>query len=346
MIELVVSAEAPPLEEMHTLSPGLFMSAPWTEYRRGLGSGIPYYMTWRLIGSGQLVGLAIFYIKKRRVAGFSFDHAMFDCSPLTVQPYLDQERAEIDCVEWLKSEHTGTIHFNSHGRLGSWTDAPGLAKGLIPDERIEFVVNPAERAVLLKRMRKGARAAANKASRLGLKVVEAVNQYDIEEFLTLHEFTLRHLNSKKDLALRLGDRERHSNAIAALVSSGDGRLLLARGSEGHVAGALFGVRGQTDAHYILNGSSETARSSGAVQLVLLSAMDIFSTEGVTEISLGGVPGHAAEPQSPDHGLYSFKQGLGSEIERRQGWLAPPSPAKGRIIAIAKAAKSRRVGSGQ
>jgi lipid II:glycine glycyltransferase (peptidoglycan interpeptide bridge formation enzyme) len=206
------------------------------------------------------------------------------------------------------------------------------------EERIEFVVSPADRSELLRRMRTMARRGARRAERHGV-VIERGLEGDTPVFARLFESTIARLKRDKDIHVGRFDKQRFASNLAMLITSQHGRLYLARLEDDYVGGCFFGVAG-TSAYYLYNGSTESALRVGATPLTLLQAMTDFSEEAFTRINLGGVPASARQETSPDHGLYEFKLGLGTEPVECHGGRVRLRPVRLKLLDVASSLRAR------
>jgi lipid II:glycine glycyltransferase (peptidoglycan interpeptide bridge formation enzyme) len=152
---------------------------------------------------------------------------------------------------------------------------------------------------------------------------------------------LTRLRRDKRVALGNVDTNRFTAGLRVLLGSGRARLYLARFDNEYVAGCVFGVAGG-NAFYLYNGSSETALRVGATPLTLLRAMTELSEEGFERINLGGVPASARDPASPDHGLYTFKLGLGGEPALCRGGRVSLRPIRLTLFDLARSVRARTI----
>jgi hypothetical protein len=206
-------------------------------------------------------------------------------------------------------------------------------------ERIEFLVAPGDERELRRRMRR-TRAALHRAERVGVEI-ESADEGQASRFAHLFESTVARLRRDKHVALGGVDTNRFTAGLRVLLSSGRARLYLARFDNEYVAGCVFGVA-DGNAFYLYNGSSETALSVGATPLTLLRAMTDLSEEGFERINLGGVPASARDPASPDHGLYTFKLGLGGEPALCRGGRVSLRPIRLTLFDLARSVRARTI----
>ena len=158
---------------------------------------------------------------------------------------------------------------------------------------------------------------------------------EIEVFVELHAWMLRRLRDRKGSAIdSKGASPRLTQWIRHLVENGRARLYLALEDDRPISGCLFGVFG-SNAYWCLTGTSERALDVRATPLILLRALDELTEAGYTAVNLGGVPVSAQEPASPDHGLYSFKLGLGADPVSCTGGIWTSKPLRMRAVRAAR-----------
>jgi lipid II:glycine glycyltransferase (peptidoglycan interpeptide bridge formation enzyme) len=158
---------------------------------------------------------------------------------------------------------------------------------------------------------------------------------DLPAFVDLYASTVERLKrEKKDTDLGDVPKERLVAALGKLVAADRGRLYLVGNDGKSVAGCFFGVS-RASAFYLFNGSTEAALQTGGTPLIMLRALTALSEAGVSRINLGGVPATAADPASPDHGLYTFKRGLGGEPVVCHGGQVQVRPVRATLFDLAK-----------
>ena len=236
---------------------------------------------------------------------------------------------------WARSQGAVALALNSFDSGGrSW-------QGDLHDcnERIEFLAPPGDERELRRRMRRQG-AALNRAGRLGVEIARG-DEAQASRFAQLYASTVARLKENKGVALGSINTHRFAGGLSALLSSRRARLYLARLDGEYIAGCVFGVAGE-NAYYLYNGSTETALRVGATPMTLLMAMTELSEDGFKRINLGGVPSSARHPDSPDHGLYSFKLGLGAEPVVCRGGRVRLRPIRLTLLEMARSISAGRI----
>jgi FemAB family len=303
---------------------GVFNSTAWARYRETRDGAAPLFVRWLSSRDAtEPIALAV---------GFRAPN------PLTWQGRLVR-RLDFDTAPASRSEdhHPDLLapllawsrrHKLVDLRLGSFdAQVPWSVRGL-PQAvgRFEFLVQPANPPDLLKAMRKGARSSIRRAERLGVSANSSTDPSAVRSFCDLHTATMRRLRERKGIDQRPPDEVRLADELSILISNGAGRVYLATFERKPVAGAFFATFAQS-AYYLLSGASDYAGEIGATGLVLYAALSELSNHNYTRLNLGGVSGDADRRDSPDHGLYSFKKGLGGQPIRVVGGRLPIRPMR-------------------
>ena len=235
-----------------------------------------------------------------------------------------------DIRRWMRGERG-----MADAWLGSF-DSEGGWDASAPPTRVEFHVDPATEERLLRNMRKLARRSIRRAARAGIEIDGDSAQ--MREFVDLYGQTLDRLHRVKGVATALGDADDLVQRLQTLRTSGAARLLLASASGTPVAGCLFTTFGHS-AFYLLGGANDRGRETGATAAILHEAMTQFSAQGFRRINLGGVSPTAHLPEDPEHGLYSFKRGMGGVPHPCAELRIVVRPARRRLVEAARRARS-------
>jgi lipid II:glycine glycyltransferase (peptidoglycan interpeptide bridge formation enzyme) len=212
----------------------------------------------------------------------------------------------------------------------AWREKPS------PVTRVEFRIQPAAENELLARMRTLARRSLRRAERSGIEIDP--NSQRLAEFVDLYGKTLRRLRDAKGVSTVLLEPDTFAQQLAVLRDAGAAKLFMASQAGEPAAGAVFTVFGGR-AFYLVGGSNERGRATGAMTAVLFQAMCDFSAAGFECINLGGVSAEAHLPASPDHGLYAFKRGLGADAHPCRDVRMVVRPVRHRLIHGLRATRS-------
>jgi GNAT acetyltransferase-like protein len=305
----------------------VFHSEAWAAHRCHGGRAEPLFCTWRESGTGRVVGRALGIRPRPSRGGRLIAKILFGSPPAGtagidyVSPLRDWARTDRSIVE---------LTLGSFDARQAWSPSPPPR----PEERIEFILPPAEEAKLRAGMRQMTRRAIRRAEKLGLEVRTEAGPEHLKAFALLYKDTLSRLEATKEIQVPALDPEEFADSLRPLVEAGRGRLYTAWQDDTPHSACLFGVFND-GAFYIHNGATESARRSGATPLCLLAAARDLFASGALRINMGGVPANARNPASPDHGLYAFKLGLGTEAVARVGGTLVPRPLRARGAALAR-----------
>jgi hypothetical protein len=317
------------------LDGSIFHTHAWASFVSHDRGGQPVFVRWVDTG-GHVAALAVGSLKsplQGRLASAALALS-FDAPPAVA------DDVSTPCVnplgEWAHGKGAVALV------LGSFDGGERSWEGDLRDrdERIEFLAPPADELELWRRMRKGSRSAVRRAERRGVEV-ERAGQTHAGRFADLFASTVARLKREKQVVLGEVDTNNFETGLAALLAADGARLYLASLHGESIGGCVFGVQG-TRAYYLFNGSSKTGLSVGATPLTLLRAMTELSADGITAINLGGVPGSARDPASPDHGLYAFKLGLGGEPLLCRGGRLRLRPVRLALFDLARSIRARAI----
>ena len=121
----------------------------------------------------------------------------------------------------------------------------------------------------------------------------------------------------------------------ALIAPGAARLLLAKQGGAVIAAILYATFARK-AYSIFSGSNEAGYKLSAQSGLFWFAVTTFKEEGFRVLNRGGVPGTAAEEQDPLHGIYRFKQRLGTKPVPCRSGEKVLSPIRDRIARLRRA----------
>lgn len=306
-----------------SLNGSLFQSHAWAEYASQARGGHPVFLRWLIGGRPEPVAAAVGIRRPGpdSTLGRWASRLHFDGPPAS-------RSADLDLLTPLQSWVCETrsiidVHLGSFDPRGSW-NANGLP---CPSRRFEFVVFANRGEDVLRGMRKGARSAVRRAARLGVEASEVRGEVALKTFSRLHEETLGDLRRRKGVNSASFDREKFARNLRVLTESERARVYLATAEGRPVAGSFFGTFNGS-AYQLMSGASPEARGLQAMPRLLEVAITGFLDDGISHVNLGGAREGSDRKGSPDHGLFSFKQGLGGEPVPCVGgsWTARPARA--------------------
>jgi len=287
----------------------VFHTYAWAASLRELHGGRPVFVRW-LDSNGGVTAVAVGSVRVPTLGrlGRAALTVTFDSPPACARG----SSASVEpLAAWARREGAIQLTLGSFdGGERSWCS--GLRDR---HERLEFIARPGSETEVRKRMRRQHNA-LERAERLGVEVSLGDVSRTLD-FAHLYATTVRRLRNTKGVALGEVSTGRFAAAVEVLITSKRGRLYLASLDGELIAGCFFGSVGDS-AYYLFNGSTDTALRVGATPSVIFRAVTDLSSQGFAKINLGGVPASARERTSPDHGLYVFKRGLGTQPVLCQG----------------------------
>jgi hypothetical protein len=312
----------------------LFHSSAWARYRCGDGTGRPLFFRWYGDSPSEpaAVGLGIERPGPATLVGRLASRVDFDSPPASPEDGRDYVTS---IAHWARgSRSVVEITLGSFDARTTWS--PGGPPR--PVRRIEFLVDPGPREELLRRIRSGSRGSIRQAQKHGVRVEVAEAPSQLRGFASLYQTMLRRLERTKGIPMPAVKPAVFAKTLSILVEERRARLYLASLDDELLAGCFFGTFNRA-AFYLFNGSTDRALKTGATPLILLTALEELSADGVERINLGGVPFEAQAPESSDHGLYEFKLGFGTRpVVRLSGSLAT---RRARALAVKAARKAVR-----
>ena len=288
----------------------VFHTMAWARYRCADGRGSPLFLRWERAREAPAgaVALAIVRPPRRSARGRVAASLQIDGPPCTTASGDD---FVAPLVAWA-CRHPAFVEV----RLGSYDERVPWRPGALPRARVrlELVVAPAGATDPLDAMRKMARRAVRRAQRRGVTVHQATAAEDLDALARLYAGTVARLRETKGVVVQIPPHAEIVRSVQVLVASGAGHAWLAREGGRAVAGCAFAAHAGA-AYHLFNGASRDGLEAGAIPLVFLAALRRYAASGYDRVNLGGVAGDAESPDSPDHGLYQFKAGLGGEPVR-------------------------------
>lgn len=330
MLDLEVSEDRePPSWDgwVDALGGGPFHCASWARYRSSAPRKRALFFTWFNRESAEPVAVAL-AIESSVPGPVNARSIEFDAPPAT---RVDQHHLSSSVAQWVRSQRTvADAWLGSFDATRAWLEKPS------PVTRVEFRIQPATENELLARMRTLARRSLRRAQRSGIEIDP--DSQRLREFVDLYGETLVRLRHVKGVSTVLLEPEGFARQLALLRNAGAAKLFMACEAGAPAAGALFTVFGGR-AFYLIGGSNERGRETGAMTAVLFRAMRDFSAAGFECINLGGVSADAHLPSSRDHGLHEFKRGFGAAAHPCRDVRIVVRPVRHRLIHSLRAARS-------
>jgi hypothetical protein len=312
--------------QLEQVGGSFFHCCAWIRHRC-VNGGQPLYLTWHF-GRSDPVGIAAAVVKPDPASCVG---------KLASRLHFNSPPAASGAFEFIEPLRVWAAHFPgivgiTLGALDArvpWSpsDPPGAIR------RHEFLLSTATPGSFLDGMRPMQRRSVARARRDGVEIRRATTPADLHTFVRLREETSARLRATKGVRVDHTDPSDAAPGLAILTDSGRARLYLAERGAEPVAACLFACFAGS-AYYLQAGGNDAGRRLHAAPLVFLEAFEDLARDGFRRINLGGVDAQAENADHPDHGLYTFKLGLGSQpIEGVAGALRV-KPLRGRMVDLA------------
>lgn len=245
-------------------------------------------------------------------------------TPPAVRPGWSGSDVMATLLELMRRTRAAEVHVGSFGQGGFVPDHEG---GVAASERREFVVHldpTVDTDGLLRRFAATHRRHARRGERRGwnLSVASADSAPDV---LFQVQSAAARRAAERSNGYQTGRLRAEAQAVFAPLDHASGVACFAAEAAGTVlCAALIGwANGQ--AFYLRGGSTATGYTEHAAFWMHWQIMSRLAAHGMTLYNLGGTPAAAAEESHPQHGLFRFKSGLGSELVSCRGaqWVFRP-----------------------
>jgi lipid II:glycine glycyltransferase (peptidoglycan interpeptide bridge formation enzyme) len=188
-------------------------------------------------------------------------------------------------------------------------------------------------------MERRRRRTIQKAMDLGVTVDMLGFDEGIVELRRLQGFTSERLKQRGALVDFGPVRTAEEDPAGELVRAGRADLAGARHGGNVVSVSLY-TKMNGLVYSTLAGHAPEAYDSQAYTLLLWTVMRRYREEHQRQLNIGGVPVSASEESSPDHGLYSYKAGLGAVRQQCTSARKILRPLQHKVIEKARVLLSR------
>ena len=151
----------------------------------------------------------------------------------------------------------------------------------------------------------------NGAGRNGVIIRELPVDASIASLQELSKVTAERIFTRKGVDFRQSRSEKITRANT-FIESGLGRFVSALIDGEIVSTSLFSLFNGMVNH-MLGGANEKAMKAQASKLLMWDTIKYYRETGARIFNLGGCGADATEPDSSEHGVYSFKKSFGAEI---------------------------------
>jgi hypothetical protein len=298
-------------ETVCALGGAVYHSTVWAEYQQKVTGSLPIFLISRDHGGSVSAGaLALFRKSHRPIVSLISRFLVLSTHPFARdhEPDLCADFVR-ECEEYAKNLGCISISIDSFsaGQSGFYPADFGYAE----TRRVEFCVDLRQSTdELWKNVSRDQRERIRRLRREGVSVEVGMERDDLKGLKLAREFT----QAKRSQQGQGYDLPAHvdfyETIFEYLVQRGAARLFLAKRA-GETVGAIFFAAFNGRACSIFSGSTELGYKLGAQSGLFWAAVESFKADGFQELNRGGLLESAAHESDPFHGIYRFKQRLGT-----------------------------------
>ena len=325
---------------VESLGGTVFHSSYWADLQRHVQGATPVFICGR-DESGHPTGVALGLLRQSRrpVLGRLSRAFELPSYPATLSPQLRAGEALIRESERVASRFGCariTIHSNFSGRSELLREFPDY----VTRDRFEFEVDlSAETEILWKAVKKDQRDRIRKLEQSGVEYEWTTRPDAVDVLGAVRETALeRRVERNQGFALP-SDPDYYRKLYDALIAPGAARLMIAK-QRGTVIAAILYATFARKAYSVFSGSTETGYKLGAQTGLFWYALSTLKAEGYRVLNRGGTPAEAADEKHPLHGIYRFKERLGTTPVLCRSGEKILSPFKHRVAEALNTVRSR------
>jgi hypothetical protein len=288
----------------------VYHSTLWAEYQHKVTGSLPVFLIGRDQVGVSAGALGLFKKSDRPVVSLLSRSLLLSTHPFGREDEPDLRANFVrECEVYAKNLGCVSIGIDSFS-AGQSSFRPEEF-GYTETRRVEFCVDLRQSTdELWKNVSRDQRERIKRLGREGVSIEVGIKRDDLSGLKLAREFT----QAKRFQQGQGYDLPAHGDfyetIFECLVQRGAARLFLARRA-GETIGAIFFVIFNGQACSIFSGSTELGYKLAAQSGLYWAAVESFKADGFLELNRGGVPESAADASDPLHGIYRFKQRLGT-----------------------------------
>jgi Acetyltransferase (GNAT) domain len=320
-------------DDVAELGGTVFHSSHWAELQRRVQGTRPVFIYAR--GErGRPVGAALGLYRQSRhpmlgrlLRGFELpSYPVARDGDSTVAGHLIEESERI-------ARHLGCARIRVNSNFSGSSNPLLMSRGYETADRVEFEVDLSlDSEALWKAVKKDQRDRIRKLTQAGVNYAWTAGTDAIDALGTVRETALDRRAVRNQGFSLPSDPDYYEKLYETLIAPGAARLLLAS-QRGAVIAAILYATFARKAYSVFSGSDEEGYKLGAQSGLFWYAVTTFKEEGFLVLNRGGVPAAAAEEHDPLHGIYRFKQRLGTTPVRCVSGERVLSPIRDRIARL-------------
>jgi hypothetical protein len=293
------------------LGGAVYHSTVWAEYQQKVTGILPIFLVGRdHVGSVSAGALGLFRKSHRPIVSLLSRSLVLATHPFTRQDEPDLCADFVrECEAYAKNLGCTSIGIDSFsaGQSGFCPAEFGYAE----TRRVEFCVDLRQSTdELWKNISRDQRERIRRLKREGISVEVGMERDDLKGLKLAREFTQAKRSQQGQGYDLPGHVDFYETIFEYLIRRGAARLFLARRA-GETLGAIFFATFNGRAGSIFSGSTKLGYKVGAQSGLYWAAVESFKADGFKELNRGGVPESAEHESDPLHGIYRFKQRLGT-----------------------------------
>jgi hypothetical protein len=289
----------------------VYHSTVWAEYQQKTIGILPIFFTGRdRAGSVCAGALGLFRKSHRPIVSFLFRSLV-----LSTHPFAREDEPKL-CDDFVReceayAKNLGCISIGIDSFSAGQSNFCPANLGYVETRRVEFCVDLHQsKDNLWKSVSRDQRERIKRLSREGVSVEMGTQREHLEGLKLAREFTQAKRSQQGHEYELMADGNFYETVFEYLVQRGAARLFLARRA-GETIGAIFFGAFNGRACSIFSGSTELGYKLAAQSGLYWAAVESFKADSFLELNRGGVPESAADASDPLHGIYRFKQRLGT-----------------------------------
>jgi len=298
-------------ETVCALGGAVYHSAVWAEYQQKVTGVLPIFLISRdQTGSVTAGALALFRKSHRPIVSFISRSLV-----LSTHPFVRDREPDLcadfvgECEAYAKS--LGCISIGIDSFTAGKSEYRPSDFGYVETRRVEFCVDLNQtKDELWKNVSRDQRERIKRLGREGVSVEVGMQRDDLKGLKLAREFTQAKRSQQGQGYDLPANGDFYETIFEYLVRRGVARLFLAKRA-GETVGAIFFAAFNGRACSIFSGSTELGYKLGAQSGLFWAAVESFKADGFEELNRGGLLESAAHESDPLHGIYRFKQRLGT-----------------------------------
>ena len=289
----------------------VFHSSLWAEYQGEIQNACPVFLLLKDSDGHESAGAVALLRKSQIPAVAIFVRELVILS----HPFMDHKDNRVSEQFFEQCEELGRQWGCSRVSIESFYSgySPFFPHeyGYKEMRRVEFSLDlQRESSMLWQGIKKDQRERIRRLEREGVVISEGTCLEDLKGLKVVREATQGKRALRGQNYSLSADEKMYERLDRYLIRRGIGRMFLAK-IEDEILASIFYATFNGTAYSVFSGSTDRGYKLSAQSGLFWGAVQQFQTEGFRELNRGGVPESASIKGDPLHGIYSFKQRLGT-----------------------------------